>query len=160
MMQTQQIKGSLGRGLAMLVLALGWLTLTGCEPQARGFSLPPGDVDRGLATFTQLECNSCHRIDNVVTQLEGNAGRDLVVSVTLGGTTTRVKTYGDLVTSIINPSHKLSRGNTPDTVTEAGESRMRDYNNSMTVQQLVDLTAFLQNTYNIWVPEYTPYYFP
>jgi len=31
------------------------------------------------------------------------------------------------------------------------------YNELMTVQQLVDITTFLQGTYSVWVPEYNMY---
>ena len=132
--------------------------LGACEEQAKGFALPPGDADRGQATFAELGCNACHRIEGVIDKLD--IGGDRAIDVRLGGQVSRVKTYGDLVTSIINPSHRLSRGNTPETVTDEGESRMPYYNDVMTVQQLVDLTTFLQSHYSVWVPEYRVYYYP
>jgi hypothetical protein len=119
--------------------------------------LPPGDAERGKATFVDLGCNSCHRIDDVIARLEGS---DSEIDVRLGGQVSRVKTYGDLVTSIINPSHKLSRGNNRMTVTEDGQSKMTEYNEVMTVQQLVDLTTMLQETYSVYVPAYQMYYYP
>jgi hypothetical protein len=72
---------------------------------------------------------------------------------------TRVKTYGDLVTSIINPSHKLAPGYRPDDVTEGGRSLMeRAYlNEVMTVQELIDLVAYLQPLYEVRPPEHDPY---
>ncbi|PDH39419.1 MAG: hypothetical protein CNE99_05770 [OM182 bacterium MED-G24] len=79
------------------------------------------------------------------------------LNVQLGGVSTHVKTYGDLVTSIINPSHKLSRGNDPATVAETGESVMRNYNETLTVQELIDFVAFLQDEYEVWVPDYYTY---
>ncbi len=140
---------------AVILLAF---TTAGCEQQAKGFVLPPGDYDQGKATFTDLGCHACHSIEGVVSKLEESG--DPVIEVVLGGAVTRVKTYGDLVTSIINPSHKLSRGNTPITVNEDGTSKMPYYNDVMTVQELVDVTTFLQGTYSVWVPEYNMYYYP
>jgi sulfur-oxidizing protein SoxX len=68
-----------------------------------------------------------------------------------------VKTYADLVTSIINPSHKLSRGFDNNTVTTEGESQMRSYNEYMTVEELTDIVTFLESKYEIWVPTYYNY---
>lgn len=138
---------TLGASFLLLLLALA-----GCDRQSRGFALPPGDPERGLATFKDLGCHNCHHIDGVVEHLDGGD-----IDVRLGGRVTRVKTYGDLVTSIIHPSHELSRGKTPSTINEDGSSRMPDYNDVMSVAELVDLTTFLQTKYSVWVPEH---YYP
>ena len=75
--------------------------------------------------------------------------------VELGGKVTRVKTYGELVTAIINPSHKLAQGYSAEQVTSDGEeSRMPVYNGYMTVQELIDIVAFLQPHYDVFVPQY------
>lgn len=138
---------------SILLVTVGAL-LAGCDTQSRGFALPPGDADRGRAEFVSLQCNQCHSIAGIDKLSEGGEPE---INVALGGQVTRVKTYGDLVTSIINPSHKLSRRRDPTTVDAQGQSRMRNYNEIMTVAQLVDLTAFLQSQYEVWVPDY-PYY--
>ena len=65
-----------------------------------------------------------------------------------------MKTYGELVTAIINPSHKLSRGYANQVVSEGGESNMYVYNQHMTIQELVDIVMYLQPTYDVMVPEY------
>lgn len=131
------------------------LIICGCQPQE--FVLPPGDLDAGKATFTDLGCNGCHSVTNLVAHMPLEEGG---IHVELGGTVSRIKTYDDLVTSIINPSHKLSRGKNAMTTTQEGTSRMPTYNEVMTVQQLVDLTTFLENTYEIWVPPYNVYHYP
>jgi sulfur-oxidizing protein SoxX len=73
--------------------------------------------------------------------------------VTLGGQTSRT-TYGDLVTSIANPSHRIARGYPPETVTVDGVPLMSliYLNDVMTVQQLVDVVAFLQASYDVAPP--------
>lgn len=129
--------------------------VSACENQE--FVLPQGDVASGQATFIKLSCNSCH---SVAGRIEHSPLEEGAIHVELGGTVSRIKTYSDLVTSIINPSHKLSRGINAMTTTEAGESRMPIYNEVMTVQQLVDLTAFLEGTYEVWVPPYNVYQYP
>ncbi len=135
--------------------AIACTLLSACEQQSRGFVLPPGDVAQGKTTFVALQCNGCHRIPGAVDKLI--EGGDPTIDVTIGGPTTRVNTYGDLVTSIINPSHRISGGFTPASSNADNTSRMRVYNDVMTVQQLVDLTTFLQTTYSLVVPEYHRY---
>lgn len=124
------------------------LLLSACNPQARGFSLPPGDADRGRAAFVSLGCPQCHTV-------VGEPSLQVAepqLQISLGGRTTRVKTYGDLVTSIINPSHRISATG-PGTTNADGTSAMRAYNDVMTVQQLVDLVTFLQDHYEIYIPQ-------
>ena len=132
-----------------------WYCSPGCERgQAQGFALPPGDVQRGQATFVELSCHACHEVPGSVERMADTPYPD--VFVRLGGQTTRVKTYGDLVTSIIQPSHRLSRGTDPRTLTDAGESVMPTLNQQMTVTQLVDLTTYLADQYDVWTPRYVP----
>jgi sulfur-oxidizing protein SoxX len=131
------------------------LLVSACENQE--FVLPQGDVATGQKVFIDLSCNSCH---SVAGHVEHSPLEDGAIHVELGGTVSRIKSYSDLVTSIINPSHKLSRGINAMTTTEAGTSRMPIYNEVMTVQQLVDLTAFLETTYEVWVPPYNVYQYP
>ena len=66
----------------------------------------------------------------------------------------RVKTYGELVTSIINPSHKLAKGYPLDLVSNDGQSKMPVYNGFMTVQELIDIVIFLQPHYEVYAPRY------
>jgi len=126
----------------------------GCEQDAMsevGFSLPDGDPMAGRKAFLYMHCNQCHTI----------AGEDLPVIpsadppyVELGGPVTRVKTYGQLVTAIINPSHKLADGYAKDLVSEDGVSKMPVYNGYMTVQELTDIVMFLQPHYDVAWPNF------
>ena len=65
-----------------------------------------------------------------------------------------MKTYGELVTAIVNPSHKLADGYEKDQVSENGVSNMYLYNEYMTVQELTDLVRFLQPRYDVAPPRY------
>ena len=76
------------------------------------------------------------------------------LTIELGGEVSRIKTYGELVTSIINPSHRLAKGYSAEYVQDDGVSKMPVYNDAMTVTQLVDLVAFLQSKYTL--KEYEP----
>lgn len=135
------------------LLAVAAIILTlGCAPSAdspRGFFLPAGDVDAGRQAFVDLQCHGCHRINGVdLPQFIGSAP----VVVVLGGERTRVRTYGELVTSIVNPSHRLVAGFPAEQVSRDGESLMPVMNGVMTVQQLIDLVALLQSSYAIAPP--------
>lgn len=143
--------------ISAILMISALLAISGCNPQARGFALPPGDVEAGLETFVNLGCNACHSVQGKIAQVPGG---DVNVHVVLGGEVSRVKTYGDLVTSIINPSHKLSRANDPDTIDEDGTSIMPNYNDMMTVQQMLDLTSMLQASYSLIPPRYTGHTMP
>lgn len=139
------------------LLTLLLVGLSGCNngpDSPRGFSLPKGDEAQGELVFRKYQCLSCHT-------LEGVEAPDLVKEfekpIALGGTTSRIKTYAELVTSVINPSHKISprylnMGGTPDE-----QSKMRVFNDVMTVTELTNLVSFLQPKYKVQPYQYTRY---
>lgn len=135
------------RPIAILVSAAA---LTACASQlGSGFHLPQGDPVRGRQAFVELRCNSCHELAGVEPPLIRMKN-----PVALGGQTARVKTYGDLVTAIVNPSHRLAGGYPPEQVSIEGESLMAliFLNEVITVQQLIDIVAFLQQEYEFVPP--------
>jgi hypothetical protein len=125
--------------------------LSGCDigpKSGHGFRLPDGDIDRGQIVFSELECNACHSVGSV--EQPTAASSENRISVKLGGKVTSIQTYGQLVTSIVNPSHRLVGRYPAEQVSTAdGESLMRNYNDEMTVNQLIDLVAFLQSNYEL-----------
>lgn len=135
----------------LIMMSIG---ISGCDrdPMSEvGFRLPDGDEMAGREAFLYMQCHQCHSI----------VGEDLPripladpPFVELGGSVTKVKTYGELVTAIINPSHKLADGYAKDLVSVEGVSKMYVYNGYMTVQELVDIVMFLQPHYDIIVPEF------
>lgn len=145
------------RYIPCLLVALGAIGLLGCDTGPKGsigFTLPDGDVERGKATYVKFQCNACHETQQIP-QLESDA--PAAISVVLGGDTTRIKSYGELVTSIINPSHRVSRRKSGDLADARGESKMITYNDVMTVTQLTDLVAFVQSSYTLTPYKNTPY---
>ena len=141
--------------LSILTLLLtSVLLLGGCDEDRtmseRGFRLPEGDAMAGRETFLYMHCNQCHTIQGE--ELPTIPGFEPFVE--LGGAVTRVKTYGELVTAIINPSHKLADGYAKDIVSEDGTSKMYVYNGFMTVQELTDLVMFLQGHYEVVPPQF------
>ena len=132
----------------LLTSAIVLSTVSACDlatDSSKDFSLPEGNADAGQSAFVSLECTACHSVrglDLPAPQAEGP------VKVVLGGRVSRVKSYGELVTSIINPSHRLARRYRADEVSQEGQSLMTVYNDVMTVTQLIDLVAFLQAQYD------------
>ena len=141
----------------LLLIALGGSLLTGCgQKSGIGFRLPDGSAERGRAAFLALQCTACHRVVGLNVPNQGTG----VANVTLGGETARVRSYGELVTAIINPSHRIAPGYPPSQVaTPDGQSLMTlaYLNDVMTVQQLIDLVAFLQASYQLVPPPVSPY---
>ena len=138
-------------------LVLCTAALQACATEyGAGFYLPEGDANRGRQAVAELKCQSCHDIKG----LESAAPLVGATRVKLGGQTDRIKTYGDLVTSIVNPSHRIARDYPRSAVTTNGVSSMNlaYLNGVMTVQQLVDLVAFLQSEYEVVPPPSTPYW--
>ena len=139
------------RAICALAIVLSAVALQACATGwGRGVQLPQGDADRGREAFVDLRCHVCHE----VVGFEPPTPIVAATRVILGGQTAHVRSYGDLVTSIANPSHRLARGYPPETVAVDGVALMSliYLNDVMTVQQLVDLVAFLQTEYEVVPP--------
>jgi mono/diheme cytochrome c family protein len=121
------------------------IALAACEDvQSIGFSLPSGDEEAGRQVFLEMACNDCHSIPGQ----EGlRIDATVFMDVPLGGPTSRIRTYGELVTSVINPSHRIAEENTGPPFEINGVSQMQNYNDLLTVSQLVDLVTFLEAQY-------------
>jgi L-cysteine S-thiosulfotransferase len=147
----------------LLIVMPMTLLLVACTqgPESpKGFSLPEGNAENGKSVFMAYQCLACHSMKGVD---DNKTEQQLKNKVLLGGDVSKVKTYAELVTSVINPSHKIAAGyNREGYVDEAGQSRMRNYNDVMTVTELVDIVAFLQPQYNLKPFNRTnyPHYFP
>jgi len=138
---------------------LASLALVGCGPGPKssyGFRLPDGDVAAGQAAFVALSCDTCHTVEG--TELPARPeGRE--IEMHLGGKVRRVSSYGELVTAIIVPAHDIASSYGERSTVPEGSSPMADFNKAMTVQQLIDLVAFLQSTYTEHLREdYDPYF--
>ncbi len=137
-------------GPVLIGLAAAALAFASCEPSAksgRGLTLPEGDIAQGQAIFVKLGCIQCHTVKDVyLPSYDGEA----TFMLDLGGEVLKVKTYGDLVTSIINPSHVISKeylGRLPESPGTLPESPMPDFTREMTVAEMVALVAFLHSRY-------------
>lgn len=131
-----------------LTILLGLLAgIPGCDLTGRPageFALPEGNAAGGQELFVTLQCTACHKLQNLELPPPEAEGPVMVV---LGGKVSKVKSYGELVTSIINPSHRLARRFRKEEISEEGQSLMANYNDVMTVTELTDLVTFLQTQY-------------
>jgi sulfur-oxidizing protein SoxX len=131
-----------------LVLAVLGLFATGCEKNlksTRTFLLPEGDAANGKAAFIALKCINCHTVEGVVLPKPTEPAATTLV---LGGKVAQLRTYGDLLTSIIHPSNSLSDKLTMEQWRKMDRTPMRPVNDVMTVKQLIDLVTFLQPRYS------------
>ena len=150
------------KDISIILFSLGIMVLlNACTPErtsGKGLVLPEGTVEDGKATFVNLGCVYCHSVANV--ELENVEGEPEPLLL-LGGKVHKVKTYGELVTSIINPQHVVSPAYVDKMKAKQGdvevESIMPTFNDEMTVSQLIDLVTFLDSHYEKLLPTYVSY---
>ena len=118
---------------------------TAPAPQEHGtppgwkFTWPKGDPAKGREAFVKLECHSCHEVRGEkfpTPKDQKNVGPELSQM----GPLHEPEYFAE---AIINPSATIEKGKgyeAPD-----GSSKMPSYNDSVTVQEVVDLVAYLQN---------------
>jgi sulfur-oxidizing protein SoxX len=143
---------------ALLMLGL----LVGCDQSVksgRRFVFPEGNSAWGHKAFVDMGCTQCHKVEGVTDLPAPTASPEKVVI--LGGRVARLRTYGDLVTSIIHPNQSLS-GKLPERASykDGRESPMKAVNDTMTVTQLLDIVTFLQPHYKELQPIYDGSYLP
>lgn len=108
--------------------------------QLAGFMLPQGSSVAGKQAFIDLQCVACHTVDGKALPAADEM-QDVAVILSKA---TFIKPEAALVTAIVNPSHSMLEGQSPNRVFAEGHSKMPDYNDVMTVTQLIDLVAFLK----------------
>ncbi|MDC8829512.1 cytochrome C [Alteromonas gilva] len=136
--------------MRIVSLAMLLLVIMGCQPaanSAKGFSLPEGDASAGKAAFMQYGCVDCHVVEGITSKPADSYA--LLRPVRLGGPDAGIRTYGQLVTSVINPSHKLAPRYPVSMITDSEGSKMPNINDSLTVTDLINLVAFLQPKYDV-----------
>lgn len=109
----------------------------------KGFALPQGDIVAGKAVYDSMNCAACHAIRGLDDGMAVAGAKTLK----LGGKTTRLPTDGYLVTAIVNPSHDIRRQAGVESTDAAGNSRMLNFNEVLSVRQLIDLIEYLQSVH-------------
>lgn len=147
-------KLSLRRMQILVALSLAALGV-GCA-YTPGVSVPiqHGDIGRGRQAFIDHQCHGCHSVAGVNLPALAGAGP---VQLELGGQVVAVRSYGELLTSIINPNHVVSEDYRRQLQLEATvplDSPMpTPHIDTMSVRQLIDLVAFLDSRY-VLIEEY------
>ncbi|MBI3007757.1 MAG: c-type cytochrome [candidate division NC10 bacterium] len=106
-------------------------------PEGWTFRLPEGDPKAGRRAFVDFECYKCHPV----------AGENFPRSEGTGDVGPDLSRMGPLhpaeyfAEAILNPNAVLTEG--PGFLGPDGKSRMPSYTESMTLQQLIDLVAYL-----------------
>jgi len=108
-------------------------------PAGWRFAWPKGgDLAKGRAVFVKLECYSCHEVRGE--RFPAPSEPDKVgPELSAMGPLHEPEYFAE---AIINPSAVIERGKgyeAPD-----GSSKMPSYNDSVTVQEVIDLVAFLR----------------
>lgn len=107
-------------------------------PKGWKFTWPKGDPVKGRAVFAKLECYSCHEVRGE--QFPSPKEKDKVgPELSMMGPLHEVDYFGE---AIINPSAVIEKGKGYQTAD--GSSKMPSFNDSLNVQELIDLVAFLR----------------
>lgn len=146
------MKNSQWLSIASIILLLSACTN---DELTSEFKLPSGDAINGQVVFVEMQCIECHTlsgadyIDDLQEMLNELGMSQRKLSIEIGDDNTRVKTHAELVTSIINPSHKLAKGYQREQIAVGNESKMPNYNDILTVDELIDLVEFLHAHYEL-----------
>jgi len=106
-------------------------------PKGWKLEVPKGDPAKGREAFRKFECFACHEVKGEkfpAPTEKGKVGPELSQMGPLHGA-------DYFVESLIHPSRLIERGK--GYAAADGSSKMPSYNDSMTVQELIDLVAFL-----------------
>ena len=106
-------------------------------PQGWKFTFPDGDPKAGKTVFMNMQCYSCHAIQLPRESLAAPAGR---VGPDLTGYFALPKEY--LAESIIK-AHTIVAA--PGYTVKEGKAAMGNYNHFMTIQEMIDIVAFLKH---------------
>jgi mono/diheme cytochrome c family protein len=144
-----------GLRFAAACAAAGFV-LAGCDDAqpVRGFVLPEGDIDRGRQVFLDQGCHQCHTIQSIELP---ERPEHAPITLQLGGKVYRVKDYGELLDAIVNPDHIISPKYLMTLEKEdrkGATTPMPNFNEDLTVAELIDLVAFLHAQYSKMDPQY------
>ena len=112
--------------VSLITVSISLISCDSGPDSPRGFSFPIGDIVKGEAVLLKYQCLACHKIEGF--------DQDKKIK---------------LESIVINPSHKLVQGYPIAAVTIEGKSKMTNFNDLMTVTELVDLVTFLETQYEL-----------
>jgi Cytochrome c len=125
-------------GIMLALVCIGWAgtPATPKVPKGWTFTFPEGDARAGKTVFISMKCYSCHAMEIPGEKLSARskgAGPDLT------GYAALPKEY---VAESIIKTHTIVAA--PGYTVKEGRAAMGEYNHFLTVQELIDLVAFLK----------------
>lgn len=116
------------------------LHASGGVPKGWKFLMPLGDAAKGREVFATMECFACHDVKGEDFPKNTKQGREPGPELTGMGSHHPAEYFAE---SIINPNRVIVQG--PGYTGADGLSKMPGYGDTMTVQQLVDVVAYLKS---------------
>jgi len=107
-------------------------------PEGWKFAWPKGDAVKGRQVFTKLECYSCHEVRGEKFPAPTDKGK-VGPELSMMGPLHDVDYFAE---AIINPGAVIEKGKGYQAAD--GTSKMPSFNDSMTVQELIDLIAYVK----------------
>jgi mono/diheme cytochrome c family protein len=107
------------------------------QPKAWRFTLPQGDPSKGRQVFTKFACYACHRV--VGEDFPDPGAAAVGPELSNMGAMHPLEFFAE---SVLNPDAVVDKDSFR---AEDGHSMMPSFNNLMTVEELVDLAAFLKS---------------
>jgi mono/diheme cytochrome c family protein len=126
-------------GAAPRTVTMEELHRQGGVPRGWKFALPAGDPVRGKQLFADLECYKCHAIQGESVPAAGGDAKNVGPELTGMGGMHPAEYFAE---SILSPNAVILDG--PGYTGPDGKSIMPSYADSLSVNQLVDLVAFLK----------------
>jgi hypothetical protein len=114
----------------------------GGAPRGWHFTLPPGDPKEGREIFARMECFTCHTVKGERFPSAPKRRDDVGPELTGMGSHHPAEYFTE---AVMNPNAVIVMG--PGYTASDGLSRMPDYNDILTVRQLIGLVALPEEPY-------------
>jgi len=139
------------KGMLIVLLSTLPVLAGGCAyTPIFGFPRDEANIAAGRQAFIDHRCQQCHSVAGERLPVLAGASRPMLE---LGGETSIVRNYADLMTSVINPKHAISERYREQLLLNAElplDSPMPTPElDKMSVRQLIDLVAFLDSKYQL-----------
>lgn len=112
----------------------------GGVPPGWGFLLPQGDPAEGKKVYIAMKCFTCHEIKGEDFPPHAKEPGQVGPELTGMGTHHPPEYFAE---TIVNPNRVIIEG--PGYTGHDGLSKMPDYNDTLTVRQLIDLVTYLKS---------------
>ncbi|MFT5208081.1 MAG: sulfur-oxidizing protein SoxX [Candidatus Omnitrophota bacterium] len=102
-------------------------------------NIPDGNASLGKLAFKKYRCFDCHQFSDMYTESES------VSNIKGPAIAFTNEDNMSIATAIINPSHSIAPGYGKGSPEDEQISPMTNFKNQMTVQELIDLVAYLKS---------------